>query len=81
MHRGAPLARPDGEAVTAEEERPEEIPQPWHRWAINEDPDAPSRYQTSRGRPDHCLTCGIVRYPLSQWAQDWAAGPCPGPQP
>jgi hypothetical protein len=49
-----------------------------HRWAINEDPGAPSAYQTSSGWPDHCLVCGIVRWPLVKWAQDIAAGPCPG---
>jgi hypothetical protein len=50
---------------------------PYHRWAINEDPGAPSAWQTSTGRPDYCLACGVVRYPLTRSAQDLAAGPCP----
>jgi len=54
-----------------------DIPAPYHRWAINEDPEAPSRYRTSKGHPDHCLACGVVRYPLAKWAKDMAAGPCP----
>jgi hypothetical protein len=53
-------------------------PAPLHRWAINEDPGAPSQFETSTGRPDYCLTCGVVRWPLSPWAQIIAAGPCPG---
>lgn len=52
---------------------------PYHRWAINEDPEAPSRHVTSTGRPDHCLVCGVVRHPLMLWARAIAAGPCPGP--
>jgi hypothetical protein len=55
------------------------IPQPYHRWAVNEDPAAPNAYQTSTGRPDHCLTCGVVRWALLAWVQELAAGPCPGP--
>lgn len=50
----------------------------FHKWAINEDPNAPSVHRTSTGRPDHCLTCGIVRYPLVEWAQKLAEAPCPG---
>lgn len=55
-------------------------PAPFHRWAANEDPNAPSRYRMSDGTPDHCLTCGVVRYPLMTWAQELAAGACRGPQ-
>jgi hypothetical protein len=58
------------------DEQAVEIPAPYHRWTINEDPDAPSVHVTSTGRPDHCLACGVVRYPLVRWAQDLAAGPC-----
>jgi hypothetical protein len=47
------------------DEQAVEIPAPYHRWAINEDPDAPSVHVTSTGRPDHCLACGVVRYPLA----------------
>jgi hypothetical protein len=50
---------------------------PYHRWAVNEDPNAPNAYITSRGQNDHCLMCGIVRWPLSPWANRIAAGPCP----
>jgi hypothetical protein len=50
-----------------------------HRWAINEDPAAPSVHETSDGKPDHCLVCGIVRYPLHPRARAVAEGPCMGP--
>ncbi len=74
----APLWSPAKRAQMSGDDVLEVIPTPHHRWAINEDPNAPSRHQTSTGRPDHCLTCGVVRYPLSRWASDIAAGPCPG---
>jgi hypothetical protein len=56
--------------------RPDQPPQPWHRWAINEDPAAPTPYLTSTDRPDHCLACGVVRWPVTYGAQMRAAGPC-----
>ena len=57
------------------------VPAPFHRWAINEDPGAPSVHLTSSGQPDHCLVCGVVRYPLTRWGQAIAAGPCIGRDP
>jgi hypothetical protein len=46
---------------------------PWHRWARNEDVNF-----DLKNRPDHCIVCGIVRYPLaSRWAEEIASGPCP----
>lgn len=52
------------------------IPQPYHRWSQNEYPS--SFYEEGRKhRPDHCLVCGVVRHPLSKWAEELAAGPCP----
>lgn len=56
--------------------RPSEPPQPWHRWAVNEDPGAPNAHQTADGKPDHCLACGVVRWPLTYYAIMRAAGPC-----
>lgn len=84
MHRGAPLARPDGEAVTST------IPRPYHRWRANEE---------TRVRPfsilDHCLACGVLRYDQlvessaisegrrkrGEESNAKAAGPCPGERP
>ena len=60
--------------------RPSEPPQPWHCWAINEDPGAPNAHQTSTGKPDHCLACGVVRWPLTYVAIMRAAGPCQNPR-
>lgn len=50
-------------------------PRPWHRWAKNEQPD----FDLCR-RPDHCIVCGTVRWPLTEAGMARAEAACPGPQ-
>ncbi len=51
-----------------------DVPQPYHRWKSNEDPN-----HTGGLTFDRCLACGVTRFPapLNREAQAKAAGACP----